>query len=186
MESDYKKYYYQENYVRENVYETFRSQGFIGAFDFFCIIIWKANRAKSYIAENLVEIEPDLEKCCKELTGKLFKATDEERLKILIKDYKFRLPIASAILSIFYPENFCIYDVRVCGELATNANYAKLNYVTNFKKLWDGYKNYIEAVRGIDTPIIISNLIEKDQYLWGKSFHDQLVIDIEAKFPRKK
>ncbi len=108
--------------------------------------------------------------------------THKERLKILIEEYKFRLPTASAILSIFYPNDLCIYDVRVCEALL--GDYDKLYNVTNFEKLWAGYENYIKAVRAIDTDIDISNLIEKDQYLWGKSFYHQLEKDIKAKFPR--
>jgi hypothetical protein len=51
---DYVAIYDQETYLFETVHSRFHEQGFLSAFDFFCIIIWKANRAKSKIAKRLL------------------------------------------------------------------------------------------------------------------------------------
>ena len=44
--SDYLKYYNLERYLFEEVTKKFKEEGQLGAFDFFCIVMWKANRAK--------------------------------------------------------------------------------------------------------------------------------------------
>lgn len=41
----------------------------------------------------------------------------EARLQVLMAGWKFRLPAATAILSVFYPDEFSVYDYRVCEEL---------------------------------------------------------------------
>jgi len=175
---DYQKYYNLENYLRRTVHDTFHKNGFIEASDFFCIVIWKANRAKSKIAIKLCKVEPDLELCCRQLTQELFKLpTHKDRLKYLIEIYGFRLPMSSAILSIFYPNDFCVYDTRVCETLPEFVN---LVHTINFENLWVGYSNYIEAVKSF-IPVEL-NLVDKDQLLWGKSFYHQLQKDISSNF----
>ena len=115
------------------------------AFDFFCIVIWKANRAKTKIAQRLLKYNPDINQSVKDLTAKIFSATDDrQKLKVLIDDYQFRLPMSSAILSLRYPDNFSVYDVRVCNTLT---NLRGLDTNTNFEKLWLGYKDYIDNVK---------------------------------------
>jgi len=178
MKPDYKDYYHLEKYIRGQVFNNFHERGSIGATDFFCIIIWKANRAKSKIANKLRKVEPDLELCCNQLTRKLFDAKSaKEKLYVLIKEYDFKLPMGSAILSILYPLDFSVYDYRVCEALNS---FSSLYHLTSFEKTWTGYNNYIQAVKDCTDPSL--NLIEKDQYLWGKSFYNQLQLDIQSNF----
>ena len=54
MEIDYRKFYDLENYLFEEVSKRFSEHGYLHAFDFFCIVIWKANRSKSKIAKRLL------------------------------------------------------------------------------------------------------------------------------------
>ena len=175
---DFKKYYNLENYLRETVHDSFHKNGFINASDFFCIIIWKANRAKSKIANRLSKVEPDLELCCRQLTECLFHSkSHKDRLKVLIENYRFRLPMSSAILSIFYPNDFSVYDIRVCETLPQFSN---LVNTINFENIWDGYSNYIQAIKNFIPSEL--NLVDKDHLLWGKSFYNQLQKDIFSNF----
>ncbi|WP_157687304.1 hypothetical protein [Pedobacter psychrophilus] len=179
--TDFTEYYHLEKYIRGKVNRNFHQDGFINAEDFFCIVIWKANRAKSKIAKLLLKFEPDLELCCKNLTSKLFKAElPKERLEILIKEYGFRLPMASAILSILYPKEFSVYDYRVC-EILTQ--FADLINLTAFENIWKGYNSYLKAVNECTNPDL--NLTQKDHYLWGKSFYNQLQLNIKSNFKQK-
>ena len=50
METDCRKFYNLENYLFEEVSKRFSEHGYLEVFDFFCIVIWKANRSKSKIA----------------------------------------------------------------------------------------------------------------------------------------
>lgn len=52
----YLDYYYLEQYLFDVVSARFQTVGTLSAFDFFCIVIWKANRAKSKVAKRLLKI----------------------------------------------------------------------------------------------------------------------------------
>lgn len=85
--------------------------------------------------------------------------------------------MASAILSVLYSEDFSVYDARVCGQLRAFKNLADRK---RFENLWAGYQEFLEAVRKA-TPADLS-LRDKDRWLWGKSFCDQLRSDIQSGF----
>ena len=172
------KLYNLENYILTDVRDSFFRDGHLTAFDFFCIVIWKANRAKTKIAQRLLKRNSDIEKSVHDLTSKIFLATDDkQKLKVLMDDYKFRLPMSSAILSLLYPDNFTIYDVRVCDTLT---EYKTLGTVTDFEKLWIRYTDFINSIREYEPKNI--SLRDKDRLLWGQSFYEQLTSDLENNF----
>lgn len=180
METDYLKFYNLENYILTDVRTNFLKDKSLNSFDFFCIIIWKANRAKSKIANKLLKRNSNLEEIIKDLTSKIYLANEnKEKLRILLIDFEFRLPIASAILSILYQEHFTIYDTRVCDTLS---DYKGLDNLT-FERLWEGYCNYIDSVRNYGTQNL--SLRDKDRLLWGKSFYEQLQRNINSNFKYK-
>jgi hypothetical protein len=179
--TDYRKLYDLEGYLFGEVSERFAKTGTISAFDFFSIVIWKANRSKSKIAARLLEKGyDDLETAVTDLLEQVRTAsTHQERLRILIKDWKLRLPMASSILSVLYPQRFTVYDVRVCGLVP---GFDKLTDVTDFERQWSEYQRYVQAVKE-NVPFRYS-LRDKDRWLWGKSFAEQLENDIERRFER--
>jgi len=60
---------------------------------------------------------PDLDQAVKSLTGDIHQAADHEsRLKILLDVEGIGLPMASAILAVLYPDDFTVYDTRVCNS----------------------------------------------------------------------
>jgi len=75
---DYLRYYDLETYLFEDVHRRFHAAGSLSAFDFFSIIIWKANRAKSNVARRLLARAPnktaDLDEIVAGLTRSLFEA----------------------------------------------------------------------------------------------------------------
>ena len=178
--TDFLKFYDLENYILTDVKNNFLKNKSLNSFDFFCIIIWKANRAKSKIANRLLSYNPNLDEAVKDLTRKIYQAKeDKEKLKTLLEDYKFRLPMASAILSLLYPDNFTVYDIRVCDTLKSYKGLDDLK----FERLWEGYCNYIDSVRNYGTQNL--SLRDKDRLLWGKSFHEQLNSDLKANFQKE-
>jgi hypothetical protein len=182
--SDYLKYYHLETYLFETVRKRFHDVGGLGAFDFFCIVVWKANRAKSKVARKLIKHDPQgritLDPIVAELTASLFKAKeDKERLRILVEDWGFRLPMASAILTVLWPDDFTVYDQRVCNELQ---DFHSIGNKSNFDKLWLAYLEFKESVEA-GAPHGLQ-LRDKDRHLWGKSFHNQLRGDIRTLFER--
>jgi hypothetical protein len=178
---EYLKYYNREEYLFNDVSKRFHEDGYLTAFDFFCIVIWKANRAKSKIADRLLAQEPkDLDSAVKALTSAIYNAKEpKERLQIIMdkEKWKFRLPMASAVLTVLYPDEFTIYDVRVCETL--NA-FKDLQNKTQFEDVWSGYQDFVKRVKNEASEQ--TTLRNKDRLLWGKSFASQLEKDIENKF----
>lgn len=176
---DYRQYYDLESYLLDTVRPRFAQQGYLSAFDFFCIVIWKANRAKSKLAKRLLARGYNkLDDAVYALTSGLAQQpTAKDRLYYLWKTWGFYLPMASAILTILYPDEFTIYDWRVCEMLN---GYEYLSTTSKFEKLWLGYEQYIKSVQAL-TPNGMS-LRDGDRYLWGQSFYEQLVKDIEKGF----
>lgn len=178
----YLRYYDLEHYLFEDVNQRFHAEHSLGAFDFFSIIIWKANRAKSKIARKLLANDPegrrDLDAICRTLTASLYNSPDhKERLRLLIKDWKFALPMATAILSVCWSEDFTVYDYRVRQQLK---DFPELNNLTVFEKTWKGFEDYKAKVSEI-TPTEL-DMRDKDRYLWGKSSALQLKADIKQLF----
>jgi hypothetical protein len=84
-------------------------------------------------------------------------------------------------LTVLYPDEFTVYDVRVCEVLG---GFKDIQYKTKFESLWQGYCKYIDRVKS-ETPSEL-NLRDKDRWLWGKSFARQLKTDISEAFRRSE
>jgi hypothetical protein len=171
------QFYSLEEYLFRIVHQRFHEEGSLSAFDFFCIVIWKANRSKSRIAKALLARDKaqrdDLESIVRDITRELQTArTDRERFERVL-GWGMRLPMASAILTVFWPEDFTVYDFRVCDALE---KHHQLQNRTTADSLWTGYQEFIGDVRkAIPGP---GSLRDKDKALWGKSFKEQLERDI--------
>jgi hypothetical protein len=178
-EIDYLRYYNLESFLFEDVSNRFREHGSIDAFDFFSIVIWKANRAKSVTAKRLrtfAEPGESLDAVCRRLTGQLHDAMDDEAQFMILQDWGFALPMASAILTVLRPDRFTVYDYRVCEELGS---FESLVNLSNRQRLWEGYSKFIEAVRAM---ALEGELRDTDRHLIARSLANQLRRDIDAWF----
>ena len=170
------------SYLFNEVSRKYQEQGYIYAFDFFCIIIWKANRAKTNRFKKITKIAKsyDLNKICEEITVNLYDIkANEEKLRYLIEHWQFGIPMASAILSVLFPDDFTVYDVRVCQILKKHGN---LINKTNIEGIITGYFEYVKDV--IDKIPKKKTLRDKDVFLWGESFFLELTQDIKDGFAR--
>jgi len=186
-DTDFRLFEDLEKYLFDRGTKRFHSEGSIGAFDFFCIIIWKAERVKTTIADNIKKIgkSSNLDEICHKITGGIYsKDGHRDRLEFLLKDWKFRLPTASAILTVLYPEDFTVYDRRVCE---TFKEFKKLDSKTNTEEIVNEYFSFLKAVIDCkDYPSPGMSLRDKDRFLWGRSFCTDLKRDIERGFPKKE
>lgn len=181
---DFRIYYDLEGYLFDTVSPRFHAEHTLSAFDFFCIVIWKANRAKSRIAKRLLSHAnyTDLDSAVKALTAAIAHApTPKEKLQVLLNEWGFLLPMASAILTVLYPDDFTVYDIRVCDILG---DFHWVGNRSKFEDIWTGYTKYTAAVRA-NTPAELS-LRDKDRWLWGKSFYNDLVEDLNKNFVRSQ
>ena len=174
---DYRKYYHLERYLFENVGPGFAETGKVSPTDFYLIIVWKANRAKSRIRKRLDKQKGGFSAAVSTIAERL-RATPgaRERLEILMKDWGFRLPMATAILTVLYPTNFSVYDVRVSQQLK---DFHKLGQWGFSDRLWKEYQGYLRAVTSA-APKKLS-LRDKDRYLWGRSFFEGVENDLRKR-----
>ena len=161
--SDPTSFYFLEDYLFGEVHAAFHARGYLTPEEFFCIVIWKANRAKSKIKQKLARHGSDLALVIENLTRQIHDATDDQaRLRLLLDDWQFALPMASAILTVLYPDRFTVYDVRVRNEL----------HMPDFS----GRRNQVEAYFGDFLPKVEAtgrggSLRDKDRFLFGQSFY---------------
>jgi hypothetical protein len=178
---DFRKYYDLERYLFEDVTARFQEHAFLDAFDFFCIVVWKANRAKSTVALRLMspsrrKVKTEfvtLDQAAQALTGSIAQAPDNEaKMRVLLEEWGFRLPMASAILTVLYPDRFSVYDTRVCDVLK---DFHKVQGL-RFPSIWAEYERFLRAIR--EEVREDYSLRDKDRWLWGKSRAEQLRRDI--------
>ncbi len=180
---DYFLYYDLETYLFDTVHRRFHQEKKLDAFDLFSIIIWKAERAKSRLAHRLINQAGSLEAAAERFTSALYEAgSPEARLMMTMEGWGFYLPMASAILTVLWPEDFTVFDTRACEQLRELkiGEFAHLANV-NANHLWPMYVEYCNAVKRAVPQF--DSLRDKDRFLWGRSAARQLVKDIEGGFP---
>ena len=178
MRTDYSQFYLLENYLFNNLSKKFEDEKILSTEEFFCIVIWKSNRSKSKIAKKIMNIsKKDLSSSVEELIRNIVRSKSEkDKLKVMLDKWRFGLPMASAILSVLYPNNFSIYDYRVCDMLNNFHNIKNLKP----EKMVESYFEFLEKVW--EKVPEKSSFREKDKFLWGRSFHEGLKEDIKNEF----
>jgi hypothetical protein len=168
------KYYWLETYLFDEVGPRFAKTGNLDAADFYMIVIWKANRAKRRIRNRLNGHTGGFKTAVKKIGKALAGSRDPmRRLEILMTDWEFRLPMATAILTVLYPTEFSVYDMRVCEQLN---EFNELSGRKFSPQLWEGYQRFLEKVKLAGPPEL--SLRDKDRYLWGCSFYEGVLSDL--------
>lgn len=174
MTPDYRKFYDLESYLFTEVGPRFANNDDIRPADFYMIIIWKANRAKTRVRDRLKQQPGGFAGAVKNMTASLRASSGpKHRLEVLMKEWDFRLPMATAILTVLYPADFSVYDIRVCEQLR---DFEKLRHRRFSDGLWNDYQKFLNAVKA-KAPEELS-LRDKDRYLWGRSFYEGIERDL--------
>jgi hypothetical protein len=185
MIDDFLRYYDLETYLFVDVANKFKEHGKLDAFDLFSIIIWKAERAKSKLAKRLVTKCGNLELAAEQFTTALFRPNSPLQRLIIARDaWGFYLPMASAILSVLWPEDFTVFDYRACEQLVSlgEADFSRIDNISSTVRLWPKYEEYREAVKRAVPQY--ATLRDKDRFLWGRSAARQLDADISSGFSK--
>lgn len=167
QEIDWEKFYDSERYLLDEVGRNFRDTGILDSADFYTILIWKAERAKNQHKKRLKRIVGgSLQDAVSRIASELREAPDgKDRLKALMDGWGFVLPTATAILTFLYPNEFTVFDWRVCDEV--KFPYEPWCSRGFSESLWDHYQRFKQTV--IDqTPAQLS-LRRKDRFLIGRS-----------------
>lgn len=154
-------YYDLDKYLFSQVTRRFKQGNEFSAFDFYAIITWKANRAKTNVRKGLAErnISPA------ELMGSVRTISDREKLQTLVAVPGIGVPIASAILTVCYPKRFTVLDYRA-WETLYELKRVPSNRIPSGV---DGYfTKYLPVCRRLADDMKIS-LRKLDLVLWGWS-----------------
>jgi hypothetical protein len=179
---DYLKYYFLEDYLLGEVrYNFCERKGVLLPEEFFSIVIWKANRAKTKMKDKfLVDGEivggEKLKDKVEKLTKLIYEEKDNYKKLDILLSWGFRLPMATAILTILYPEEFTVYDVRVREQLSKHFGQPDISKDISYRKnVIDLYfKDFLPKVNQIAEEKGLS-LRDADRYLFGKSFYEDLM-----------
>lgn len=178
IDINYSRFADIEAYIFNDVHQKFYQNQTIDVIDFFCIAIFKANRAKSKLAKRIINQFGNLEQGVETIIKTIYTATTHKERYIYLRcTCGFGLPTVSAYLSVFYPNDFSIYDYRVCNMLG---DHHKAKSKSNPNSSWKAYQAYLEDVRGFIPKD--GNFRDADKLLWGKSFYKDLTKDIQNNF----
>ena len=160
--------YNLEDYLFDTVTRRFQAEGRLRVHDFFAIIIWKSNRAKTRIKQGLQQIGRTPE----QITHEMFLASShEDRLESLLAVPGIGVPMASAILTVCYPDQFTILDWRAWEQLSA---WQVDGLPDRCPADAAGYLQYCSTCRQLAHEFGLS-LRDLDRALWGSSWEKGLL-----------
>jgi hypothetical protein len=178
-ETDYLKFYDDERYLLDEVGCRFRETGVLEPADFYMILIWKAERAKNYHKKRLIKIAGSFREAVRKIASELYQINgDKNLLEVLIEEWGFSLPTASAILTILYPNIFTVYDWRVCEQV--RHDYEPWNSRGFSDAMWKHYESFKQAVINEPDCANLKSLRDKDRFLIGRSTRKGIENDCES------
>lgn len=178
MENYLKYYWLKDQYLEKDVHDFFHKNHYLTARHFFYIITWKSSYNKPSIRKHLVEGRKEdgksLDDVIHDLTHRIYYAISKEaRLEILLPEKNeingIQLAMASAVLTILYPEVFTVYDIRVRRQLKNpktgNGPYPDISYANN-NKINRYFEEYVFQVQQFADKRNLS-LRNADRVLWA-------------------
>ncbi len=185
----YIKYHLLETeYLEKEVHSFFHKNHHLTPEHFLAIIIWKSNRSKKYVIKGLKEMQ-EIGRTVKTITEEVYDAGENQnkdrQVEILTDIYGIGIPIASAILTILYPDRFTIYDIYLHEQLngnefkkyCNNAPFSKI--IGTDKKDREKYFKFVDIVKEIAEKETGNDLRKCDRALWGKSWYNGLKQSVE-------
>jgi hypothetical protein len=177
-------YYNPEERLFPNVAQQFgETTGELNSAALYLILDWKSPRARTRHLKRLAgnKAAGSFAAAARAISVSIKEAAGpEQRLEILMRKWGFRLPTASAILSVLYPEEFTIFDWRVCDELHDFHQLGGLNWSV---KTWPKYQQFVAAVRKTavrDGARPDSSLRDCDRWLWGQNKQNAMLEEVAS------
>lgn len=165
--------YNLEDYLFETVSDRFQNDGTLCPYDFFAIVIWKSNRPKTKIKRGLVAAGKTVDALMREVNAA---PTAQAKVEALLQVDGFGLAMASAVLTVCYPEHFTVLDFRAWEALQHfSVSGLPLPYPQNV----DQYLLYCAACRRLadEAGLSLRNL---DRALWAQSWEAGLLALIDG------
>jgi hypothetical protein len=173
-------YYSPETLVFPTIAQSFAEKGILDPAVLYLILDWKAARARTKHRDRLAKITGSFNAAVNQIAAGLRAASGpEQQLGLLLTKWGFRLPTASAILTVLYPDTFTVYDIRVCNALE---DFHQLGDMKWSHAVWEEYQVFMFAVRDCaeraGAPQGLS-LRDCDRWLWGQDKQKTLRKEIE-------
>jgi hypothetical protein len=169
-------YYNPEVYVFAELARRLAETGQIDPAALYLILDWKSPRARTRHLTRLAALAGgSFGAATRSIAADLQPAAKpEDRMRALLTKWGFRLPTASAILAVLYPEIFTVYDIRVCEALG---DFRPLGDMKWSAEMWREYQRFIAAVRA-RTPSELTTLRDRDRWLWGKNKQERMAAEL--------
>ena len=145
-----------ERFIFGELSQKVGRNGEVDSEDFFKICEWKSTRTKSLVRTNPREH-------IQEVTRLAFSSSDSLRVPLLCILNGVRVPTASAILTVWRPSEYTVYDVRVCDAMLSLSH--RLLTVDVIEAARKSYSKYLVVARQIAIELNIS-LRDLDKTLW--------------------
>ena len=160
----FQKYYFLEDYLFNEVSKNFQKNGYLTSEEFFAIIIWKSNRSKTNVQRGIKTSK----KTIREITSEVFGAkTPEEKLAVLTSIPSIGIPMASAVLTVCYPDDFTVVDYRASAALKNFGEAIIGDPTTKISTYFEYLKKCKELARKYNF-----SLRDFDRILWAKDFYE--------------
>jgi thermostable 8-oxoguanine DNA glycosylase len=157
-----------ERYLFGEVFRRFQREQALSACDFFAIVTWKANRAKTRVKKGLLDAGTSVRQLMKEVSQA---DSPVDKVEILCNVKWIGIPIASAILSVCYPTEFTVLDYRAWEALKQASVEGLPERPPRYAQ---SYLQYCEACRRFADRMGLS-LRDLDRALWAKNWEDDLL-----------
>ena len=156
-----------ERHLFDEVSARFRRDGTLSVADFYAIIVWKSNRTKTKIKKALKEAGLSADTLMSQVAGA---KADITRLRLLNKVRNIGLPIASAILTVCYPDRFTVLDYRAWQSAVAEG---MPGLPDAFPETAPEYLQYRDACQAFAERVGLS-LRDLDRALWARSWEKDL------------
>jgi hypothetical protein len=165
---NYIEFYDDEKLLFEKVGPGFRRGVDPSVMHLETLLAWKSDRPGDAHWMRLTKIcGPTMEGAVAALCADIRSAEHHEaRLKVLIRKWRFALPTAVTILTVFYPEFFTMYDVRTRRQ--TNTEDWSQRRFTPY--LWKHYCEFKDKIVALAPPGV--TLRDADRYVMGKDAYE--------------
>ena len=124
--------------------------------DFFRICEWKSTRTKTLVRTNPREHIQDV-------TRLAFSSRESLRVPLLCILNGVRIPTASAILTVWRPTEYTIYDVRIRDAILSVSHHLLTDEAVEAAR--NSYSTYLDVARKIANELDVS-LRDLDKALW--------------------
>lgn len=156
-----------EGYLFDEVTTRFQRTGTLEPYDFFAIVIWKSNRAKTKIKQGLAQAGLTVGALMTQLAEA---ATPAAKVATLLQVWGIGLPMASAILSVCYPQEFTVCDYRAWETLQ---ELGVTGLPSHQPTTIAAYLRYCQVCRAFAEHHQLS-LRDLDRALWAKNWEGDL------------